>query len=193
MGKDRADTLYFVDSITSYDDRMQSIGRATARILDHVGENFGILGAAEKDSGHEVRRFGEEMLFMALRDHNVEAIKASGVQAHRHRRPARLQRAEARLQGRAAGGAHQPGDRPGSEDRQDQIQSGGERERRLHLPRSVLPGAAQPGLRRSARCARCDSRLEESRNEPVAATARSAAAAADWCCSTSRKKSSGWA
>jgi Fe-S oxidoreductase len=73
------DTLYFADSITSYDDRMQSIGRATAKILDHVGEKFGILGAAERDSGHEVRRFGEETLFMALRDHNVDAIKASGV------------------------------------------------------------------------------------------------------------------
>lgn len=73
-------TLYFVDSITSYDDRIQSIGRATARILDHVGEDFGILGAAEKDSGHEARRFGEEMLFMALRDRNAEAIKASGAQ-----------------------------------------------------------------------------------------------------------------
>src|SRR5208283_4844724 len=79
-GTKSADTLYFVDSITSYDDRMQSIGRATAKILDHVGANFGILGAAEKDSGHEVRRFGEETLFMALRDDNVEAIKASGVQ-----------------------------------------------------------------------------------------------------------------
>jgi len=74
-----ADTLYFVDSITSYDDRMQAIGRATAKILSHVGESFGILGAAERDSGHEVRRFGEETLFMALRDHNVDAIKASGV------------------------------------------------------------------------------------------------------------------
>jgi Fe-S oxidoreductase len=74
-----ADTLYFVDSITSYDNRMQSIGRATAKILSHVGENFGILGAAERDSGHEVRRFGEETLFIALRDHNVDAIKASGV------------------------------------------------------------------------------------------------------------------
>ncbi len=73
-------TLYFVDSITSYDDRMQAIGRATAKILDHVGENYGILGAAERDSGHEVRRFGEETLFMALRDHNADAIKASGVQ-----------------------------------------------------------------------------------------------------------------
>jgi Fe-S oxidoreductase len=79
-GSKTADTLYFVDSITSYDDRMQSIGRATAKILDHVGTNFGILGAAEKDSGHEVRRFGEETLFMALRDDNVEAIKASGAQ-----------------------------------------------------------------------------------------------------------------
>ena len=78
-GKEKADTLYFVDSITAYDDRIQAIGRATARILDHVGENFGILGAAEKDSGHEVRRFGEETLFEELREHNTEAIKASGV------------------------------------------------------------------------------------------------------------------
>ena len=59
-GKNGVDTLYFVDSITSYDDRMQSIGQATARILTRLGKNFGILGTAEKDSGHEVRRFGEE-------------------------------------------------------------------------------------------------------------------------------------
>jgi Fe-S oxidoreductase len=78
--KNGADTLYFVDSITSYDDRMQSIGRATARILDHIGASFGILGAAERDSGHEVRRFGEELLFIALRDHNSDAIKTVGVE-----------------------------------------------------------------------------------------------------------------
>jgi len=77
--KNGADTLYFVDSITSFDDRMQSIGRATARILKRTGSNFGILGAAERDSGHEVRRFGEETLFQALREHNSDAIKASGV------------------------------------------------------------------------------------------------------------------
>jgi Fe-S oxidoreductase len=80
LGKNNgADTLYFVDSITSYDDRMQSIGRATAKILAHLGVDFGVLGAAEKDSGHEVRRFGEETLYMALRDHNTAAIRASGV------------------------------------------------------------------------------------------------------------------
>ncbi len=75
---DTAETLFFVDSVTSYDDRIQAIGRATARILDAAGEDFGILGAAEKDSGHEVRRFGEELLFMALREQNVVAIKDSG-------------------------------------------------------------------------------------------------------------------
>jgi Fe-S oxidoreductase len=78
-GESGPETLYFVDSITSYDDRIQSIGRATARILSHLGEDFGILGAKERDSGHDVRRFGEEMLFMALRNHNAEAIRASGV------------------------------------------------------------------------------------------------------------------
>ena len=78
-GNNGAELLYFVDSITSFDDRLQSIGRVTAKILNYVGENFGILGAAEKDSGHEVRRFGEETLFMALREHNIASIQASGV------------------------------------------------------------------------------------------------------------------
>jgi Fe-S oxidoreductase len=73
-----ADTLYFVDSISSYDDRMQDIARSTAKVLTAAGENFGILGKLEKDSGHEARRFGEEMLFMDLRDQNIDAIQASG-------------------------------------------------------------------------------------------------------------------
>ena len=78
-GSNHAETLFFVDSITSYDDRIQAIGRATARILSATGEDFAILGAAEKDSGHDVRRFGEEMLFLALRDHNTDAIRSSEV------------------------------------------------------------------------------------------------------------------
>jgi Fe-S oxidoreductase len=72
-----AGTLYFVDSITSYDDRIQAIGRATANILSRLGADVAVLGPAERDSGHEVRRFGEETLFQALRDHNTDAIRAS--------------------------------------------------------------------------------------------------------------------
>ena len=78
--KESADTLYFVDSVSSYDDRIQQITRATARILSAAGIDFGILGPAEMDSGHEVRRFGEEMLFLDLRDRNTDAIIGTGVQ-----------------------------------------------------------------------------------------------------------------
>ncbi|MDM8549284.1 (Fe-S)-binding protein [Desulfobacterales bacterium HSG2] len=77
-GKNVADTLFFADSITSYDDRIQEIARATARVLSAAGVDFGILGKAEKDSGHDVRRFGEEMLFQDLKEQNTEAILKSG-------------------------------------------------------------------------------------------------------------------
>lgn len=77
--KNTADTLFFVDSITSYDDRMQAIARATTKVLTHAKVDFGILGKAEKDSGHEVRRFGEEMLFQDLRKQNSDAIIQAGV------------------------------------------------------------------------------------------------------------------
>ena len=76
-----AETLYFVDSISCFDDRMQEIARSTAKILHGAGIDFGILGQAEKDSGHEVRRFGEEMLFQDLKDQNTEAILNSGVKS----------------------------------------------------------------------------------------------------------------
>ncbi|MDM8516732.1 (Fe-S)-binding protein [Desulfobacterales bacterium HSG16] len=77
--KTTADTLYFLDSITSYDDRIQDIAKATARVLTAAGIDFGILGKAEKDSGHEVRRFGEEMLFQDLKAKNTGAIEKAGV------------------------------------------------------------------------------------------------------------------
>jgi len=79
LGREQsADALYFVDSITSYDDRMQQIAQASARALTAAGVDFGILGKNEKDSGHEARRFGEEMLFQDLRDRNTEAILNTG-------------------------------------------------------------------------------------------------------------------
>lgn len=78
-GGEPADILYFVDSVTSYDERMQLIAQATAKILCAAGADFGILGKAEKDSGNEVRRFGEEMLFQDLKAQNTEAILEAGV------------------------------------------------------------------------------------------------------------------
>ena len=77
--KTQADTLYFVDSISSFDDRMQEISRATAKVLLAAEQDFGILGKAEKDSGHEAKRFGEEMLFQTLKEANTAAIAKAGV------------------------------------------------------------------------------------------------------------------
>jgi Fe-S oxidoreductase len=79
LARESAEALYFVDSITSYDDRMQAIGQATATILSRAGADFGILGKEEKDSGNEIRRFGEEMLFQTMKAANTEAILNSGV------------------------------------------------------------------------------------------------------------------
>lgn len=77
--KTSADTLYFVDSVSSFDERMQEVARATAKILCAAGIDFGILGKKEKDSGNEVKRFGEEMLFQDLKQQNTDAILNSGV------------------------------------------------------------------------------------------------------------------
>ncbi|MGK7311863.1 MAG: 4Fe-4S dicluster domain-containing protein [Candidatus Longimicrobiales bacterium M2_2A_002] len=74
---DTAETLYFVDSITSFDDRMQKIARATARVLARGKVDFAVIGTDEKDSGNDVRRFGEEMLFDILKEENTESIRAS--------------------------------------------------------------------------------------------------------------------
>jgi len=71
---DSVETLYFVDSYGSYDPRMQAIACAIVRGLHQAGISFGILGPMEKDSGHQVRRMGEEGLFQLLMEENVEAL-----------------------------------------------------------------------------------------------------------------------
>ncbi len=76
--KKQVETLFFVDSATSYDERLNEIARSVVQILTVCEEDFGILGKAEKDSGHEVRRFGEEMLFQTLKEQNIDAILSSG-------------------------------------------------------------------------------------------------------------------
>ena len=133
----------------------------------HAGEDFAILGAAEKDSGHEVRRFGEEMLFMALRDHNTDAIKASGVQ--------RIVTADPHAFNALK---HDYKDMPPVEHISQVMARAGARRAscgsipsktaaRLRLSRSLLPGAAQPGLRRAARGAGRYSGLEARGDEPL--------------------------
>jgi Fe-S oxidoreductase len=72
---ERAELLFFTDSCVAFDPRIQATARAFGRVLAAAGDDVGTLGADEVDSGHEARRMGEEGLFEALREQNMDALK----------------------------------------------------------------------------------------------------------------------
>jgi Fe-S oxidoreductase len=72
---DAVDVLFFVDGYGSYDPAGQSIACDMVRGFHRGGIDFGILGPLEKDSGHQVRRMGEEGLFQLLMEENMETLK----------------------------------------------------------------------------------------------------------------------
>jgi Fe-S oxidoreductase len=73
---EEAPLLWFTDSAAAFDPRIQRTAQAMARLLRRAGVDAGTLGADEVDSGHDARRFGEEGLFLALREQNEEALAA---------------------------------------------------------------------------------------------------------------------
>jgi Fe-S oxidoreductase len=73
---DSMDVLFFVDSYGSYDPRIQAIAGAIAKGFNRAKIDFGILGPAEWDSGHQVRRLGEEGLFQVLVEQNMVGLES---------------------------------------------------------------------------------------------------------------------
>ena len=72
-----AEYLWFVGDYASFDKRVQQATRAAAVVLQRAGVDFGILYDAERNSGNDVRRLGEEGLFDLLRSDNVAALEAA--------------------------------------------------------------------------------------------------------------------
>jgi len=72
--KEPVELLWFVGDYASLDPRNSGISQTLARILHHSGVDFGILYEAERNAGNDVRRVGEEGLFVDLVESNVEAI-----------------------------------------------------------------------------------------------------------------------
>jgi Fe-S oxidoreductase len=70
------DVLWFVGDYASYDTRVQETTRKVAQLLHAANVDFGILFDAEKNSGNDVRRAGEEGLFETLAQSNIDAIKS---------------------------------------------------------------------------------------------------------------------
>lgn len=60
----------------AFDLRGQRTLRAFIDLLKRAGIDFAILGDEELDCGHNTRRFGDEVAFVALRDRNLKALSS---------------------------------------------------------------------------------------------------------------------
>jgi Fe-S oxidoreductase/nitrate reductase gamma subunit len=67
--------LWFVGDYASYSPALTEITRKTAEVFNKVGLNYGILYDAERNSGNDVRRVGEEGIFEMLVDKNMQALR----------------------------------------------------------------------------------------------------------------------
>jgi len=70
--------LWYLGEYACYHPALQGITRSLARTLRAAGVDYGILYEAERNSGNDVRRVGEEGLFQLLRQKNISALE----QAH---------------------------------------------------------------------------------------------------------------
>ena len=70
------EVLWFVGDYASFDPRSQRVSRSLARIFRAAGVDFGILYDGERNAGNDVRRVGEEGLFEALAEENIETLQA---------------------------------------------------------------------------------------------------------------------
>jgi Fe-S oxidoreductase len=71
--------LYFPGCYLCYDPRLIKVARATAKILDFAGTDFGILGAKEVCCGESIRKTGDEQLFKSLAKENIKTFVENGV------------------------------------------------------------------------------------------------------------------
>ncbi|MWV65214.1 4Fe-4S dicluster domain-containing protein [Halorubrum sp. JWXQ-INN 858] len=66
--------LWYVGDYPSYDDRNKRVARSLARLFEAADVEFGILFDDEKNDGNDVRRIGEEFLYLELAGHHVETF-----------------------------------------------------------------------------------------------------------------------
>jgi Fe-S oxidoreductase len=147
--KENVDLLWFVGDHASFDERMQVLSQALARILQRAGVDFGILYEDERNSGNDVRRVGEEGLFEMLVEHNIPSIskvnfaKLFTTDPHSQHPPQRVPRLWAERSGR-------PLQRGPSRPSRVEVATSTSSRSEAHLPRPVLPGKVQQDHRSSS-------------------------------------------
>jgi Fe-S oxidoreductase len=71
--------LYWVGCASSFDERARKTAQATAKVLQHAGVDFAILGPRESCTGDPARRIGNEYVFQAFAEQNVATLNEAGV------------------------------------------------------------------------------------------------------------------
>src|SRR5438067_7302124 len=71
--------LFFVGCAGSFDERQKKVSRALVKILQAAKVDFVILGEEETCNGDSARRLGNEYLFQALAQQNVETLNRYAV------------------------------------------------------------------------------------------------------------------
>jgi Fe-S oxidoreductase len=71
--------LYWVGCATSFDERAKRTAEATATLLRRAGVDFAMLGPREACTGDPARRMGNEYVFQAFAEQNVETLNGAGV------------------------------------------------------------------------------------------------------------------
>jgi Fe-S oxidoreductase len=77
-GDPAPDVLYWVGCAASFDERARTSAESTARLLAAAGIDFAILGPREACTGDPARRMGNEYVFQAFAEQNVETLNESG-------------------------------------------------------------------------------------------------------------------
>lgn len=70
------EVLFWVGCAGSFDDRAKKITKAFAKILQHVGVSFAVLGTEEGCTGDPAKRAGNEFLFQMQAMMNIQVLNA---------------------------------------------------------------------------------------------------------------------
>jgi Fe-S oxidoreductase len=71
--------LYWVGCASSFDERARRTAESTAKLLQRAGVQFAMLGPREACTGDPARRIGNEYVFQAFAQQNIETLNEAGV------------------------------------------------------------------------------------------------------------------
>ena len=71
--------LYWVGCASSFDERARKTAESTAKLLQRAGVEFAMLGPREACTGDPARRIGNEYVFQAFAQQNIETLNDAGV------------------------------------------------------------------------------------------------------------------